>query len=1112
MTRLITTIVVSTIFCANVVAQKYDRSGGYPIITNFEPEKYNAEDQNWAIAQDDRGLIYIGNNKGVLEWDGSNWRLIRTRNDSYIRSLMKADDGRIMVGAVNEFGYLYPDARGCLTYKSLSEQLGDNCNCEDIYRIYGIDDKVYMCSWSYVYEIVGDSIMAQIALPEESQYTFLMDDALYFFSRANGEQKLYIIENGTTRPVADYDEAIYGAEQLRPGQYLISGRHKYTVFDTRTHTFTPITSSYTERIRKEMALPYTQSKIGDDSYAFSYIFSDDNALTIADSLMNPKYILNTRVGLMNNLATSSKLTGDNVLWITLNKGIARAEVGSCIKMYSKESGIESQITDIIEFNDELYIATFDGVERLVFDGLGNPYFKPVSGINVSAYLFQTFKTPDGNEKLLVITQSNICEIKGDNATIIDHAGGRLLHQSAAEPSILLIGGHDGLRAKVYNNGAWSNKALDTNISGSIRNMKEDAQGNLWLMVYMHGVYEITNQGEIRHYDEQNGLPQAGPLQILDVDGRLVFFNEAGAYEFSSIKKQFVPSETFNVLGNDGNTAMLPCHYAGGYAVSCNSNGNKRVEILKRDENGNLVVEGTALRRLPNIFAEVVYADKKGRLWIGQSNTLYSYTPDNSLNPYYKESFNAHIRQVTVRDSLIFGGAFCDDEGHLSARQRKDFIPELTYNDNSVDITYSATFFEKEESTEYSVMLEGADKEWSHWTTRTLSSYNNLFEGTYTFKVKARNIYGVESQVEEFTFVVKPPFYRTIWAYIIYAALFFLAIRGIIKVNTARLEKDKKRLQAEVDKATEKIRDQMEEIESQKDEIESQRDEIQASINYARRIQRALLTPNEVIDKIFPDHFLLFKPRNVVSGDYYWFGEFGDYKVAIVADCTGHGVPGGFVSMLGMTNLNYIVGNELSPDKILNKLREAIIKGLRQDGVYGIPPLDDDDLAAMPGSKFKEKAAAKAAQSADEASGAKRIDRSQDGMDVSMYVLNSKTLELSFAGANNPLIVIRKGAEEPEVIKADKMPVGIYLKLEPFTKTDIQLEHGDCLYSFSDGFQDQFGYETKKKFLSKKLRELLFEVHELPMEEQRKIIEARYLAWRGPKDNQTDDMVLFGLRV
>jgi serine phosphatase RsbU (regulator of sigma subunit) len=87
-----------------------------------------------------------------------------------------------------------------------------------------------------------------------------------------------------------------------------------------------------------------------------------------------------------------------------------------------------------------------------------------------------------------------------------------------------------------------------------------------------------------------------------------------------------------------------------------------------------------------------------------------------------------------------------------------------------------------------------------------------------------------------------------------------------------------------------------------------------------------------------------------------------------------------------------------------------------------------------------------------------------------------------------------------------------LKLEPFTKTDIQLEHGDCLYSFSDGFQDQFGYETKKKFLSKKLRELLFEVHELPMEEQRRIIEARYLAWRGPKDNQTDDMVLFGLRV
>ena len=293
---------------------------------------------------------------------------------------------------------------------------------------------------------------------------------------------------------------------------------------------------------------------------------------------------------------------------------------------------------------------------------------------------------------------------------------------------------------------------------------------------------------------------------------------------------------------------------------------------------------------------------------------------------------------------------------------------------------------------------------------------------------------------------------------------------------------------EIEAQRDEIMAQRDHIEEQRDYIEAQNKEIQSSISYARRIQRSLLTPSEIISRIFPDHFLLYKPRNIVSGDYYWVGQFGDNKVCIVADCTGHGVPGGFMSVLGMSNLNHIVGQDVTPDMILNRLREEIILNLRQS--------------------------ADAPTALQDSNGAKLLtdntDRSRDGMDVAAYVVNERLMKLSYAGANNPLVLIRDN--EVQVFKADKMPVGIYARLDPFHCTTIDIQRGDCIYTFSDGFQDQFGYESGKKFMSKRLRELLLEIHQRPMAEQKSMLNLVYEEWRGPIENQTDDVVIMGVRI
>ncbi len=274
-------------------------------------------------------------------------------------------------------------------------------------------------------------------------------------------------------------------------------------------------------------------------------------------------------------------------------------------------------------------------------------------------------------------------------------------------------------------------------------------------------------------------------------------------------------------------------------------------------------------------------------------------------------------------------------------------------------------------------------------------------------------------------------------------------------------------------------DQNTQLERQNEKIENQQNVIQASINYAHLIQKALLPPEATVNQIFPNNFIVYLPKNVVSGDFFWVGQFGDNKVCVVADCTGHGVPGGFMSMLGITNLNYIVEQELKPDKVLNKLREAIIKSLRQHNSVNIVDVNDGTT------------------------------RSRDGIDMIIYVVNEKLKKLSFAGANNPLVLIRNNEEI--LLKPDKMPIGIFARMKPFGHIDIDLCEGDCLYAFSDGYQDQFGIKTGQKFMSSNLHKLLLEIHQLPMNEQKEILVRRFEEWRGPIDNQTDDVLLMGVR-
>jgi CheY-like chemotaxis protein len=245
-----------------------------------------------------------------------------------------------------------------------------------------------------------------------------------------------------------------------------------------------------------------------------------------------------------------------------------------------------------------------------------------------------------------------------------------------------------------------------------------------------------------------------------------------------------------------------------------------------------------------------------------------------------------------------------------------------------------------------------------------------------------------------------------------------------------------------------------------------------SINYAYRIQKSMLPPGEKLAKLLGDYFLFYLPRDIVSGDFFWIEKFGHLTVLAVADGTGHGVPGAFMSMLGMSLMYEIIPRSdlKDPGDILNQMRSRIKTNLQQSG---------------------------------------KIEEAQDGMDMALCIFDREKMHLNFSGAFNAVYIVRD--QQLHVIKGDPQPIGIYYHENKFSNHRFDLLKGDAVYLFSDGFPDQFGGESNRKFLTRNFKKLLTEISHLPMEEQHEILIDRFSTWKGEYD-QVDDLTVLGFRI
>ncbi len=448
----------------------------------------------------------------------------------------------------------------------------------------------------------------------------------------------------------------------------------------------------------------------------------------------------------------------------------------------------------------------------------------------------------------------------------------------------------------------------------------------------------------------------------------------------------------------------------------------------------------------------IWADDDGTVWIGARNGLVEYDPTQDKGLYFKPK--TRITAVKVFSQETTWSDYTDSISTSGI----PILAELPYSKNHLTFEYSGVSLTMPSSINYSFMLEGLDDDWSPVTNDSKAVYTNIPPGNYTFKVRAG--FGDElwnNEPVSVSFTVLPPFYMSSWFFALCALVAFAIAYSYFTIRRANV----------------KITKQNVKIEQQNKLIETKNRNMVDSINYASTIQSATLPTDDEWFRHLPDSFVLYKPKDIVSGDFYWMTKVGDDVFFAAVDCTGHGVPGALMSIIGYNGLNKAV-KELGhtrPNEILHQLSQSVNESLRK---------------------------------------AEHDNYVRDGMDISLCKLNLKTKKLEFAGSVNPCLIVRNG--EQILLKGDRASIGSLEAAEfEFTNHETELKKGDVLFIYSDGYADQFGGAEKKKMKAAVMRSKLVEVALLDPAAQGNEL-SRYLSeWQGALP-QIDDICIIGVKI
>jgi len=1038
------------------------QEGNY-YITNFTPSNYGANDQNWSVIQDSLGRIIVANLSSFIVYDGKHWRNDTILGNKSCVSLAKDENGKIYIGGGGEFGYLdIEDKRnkGAYVYRSMSSNLPEKeREFGNVWSIQAIKNDVFFCSNERVFWYHNGKFKYSFTPTGEKFHTFFtVGNTLVIREQGVG---MMFFKDGVLKKILGSGELadirIYSILPLKDNLYWLCSRNGlYTMY------FNPNQPEISNFAKANSPIDswmiendiYCGAKLNDNLFALGSI---KKGMILVDQNCKIHNSINYEKGLQDDAVKFIYKDYAGNIWLALNKGVSHAEINTPLTHWAKTNGIQGVIESVAKYKGIPYIATDKGVEKLNI--ISNSF--ETTGITDEGWDLQTYK-----DVLLVGTNVGLFEIDEKGHTLILDAPDGIfkIFIDPKRKEILYLAGRTTLSiAKYQNHKIQILKTFEDVID--IRSIVVNGQGSLYFgsissLIYY---YDPQKPDTLITFSDREGLPSQSELYVFKFnDEILVCADTAGIYTFKDTPgPHFIREKKYNVstVRRQTNRA-IQCGKDIWLASSLSTIDGAKVDelvVLQKEKDG-FILDYKLLKRIRELSAKCFLIDSEA-IFIGTNDGLIEYNV-NHISKNYR--FNTLIYKVATKfdtSAIVYNYS----NGYTMLE------PEIVFKDNDIRFFAAANDYYDKNELEFSYYLEGRDTSFGEWSKNNRIVYTALHEGHYTFHIKSRNILGAEGKPVSFSFTILPPWYRTYWAYALYLIGAVGLIWFIVAYNTRRLKEQNIKLEQIITERTK-------EIEHQKGEIEHKNQEITDSINYAKRIQQAILPPVHEIIKVWSDLFVFYQPKDIVSGDFYWFNKINDHEILIAcADCTGHGVPGGFMSMICSDKLTDAVKITHDPEKILFHVNNNVKKALRQT------------------------------ESSDE-------NVNKDGMEISLVRVNFKTRQVWFAGANRPLWILKKDSEEIEEIKPTKASIASFTQTDfEYQGHEIQLEKGDLVYMTSDGYPDQFGGADGKKFMTKNFKKLILSIKQLGMREQETTVMNVINQWKEGYE-QVDDLLVIAFKL
>ncbi|MDE3236089.1 MAG: transcriptional regulator [Bacteroidota bacterium] len=799
-------------------------------VLNFSKQTYNAGTQNWNIRQDSYGRLYFANNEGVLRYDGNYWKITPLPNKTIVWSIEFGKDNRLYVGGQDEMGFFSPDKNGNLAYSSLKNLLEEqDQKFADIWHIIQSAEGVFFQSNAKLFRYHNNKIA--VYQPWTS-WLFLGVDGNRVIAHDEGKG-LLAYQSGTWETLIEkksLPNSFYITSIMPLGKYSLLTTAKNGLFILSGNKLTSFTVKGDGFDNSQNFTGAT--RLDEDNYLIGTynngIYHINKEGIVIEHLGKPE-------GLQNNNIRSLFTDQYHNIWIGTSNGIDFIPYNSAIKHINPALFNDGSGYAVTTFQDNLYFALSNGI-----------YSVPLSNNNDLSHIPNKVKlNTEGltwqlgvlNNRLLAGRVDGLYVYKNEQFTAIDRTTGYWTFQSfqQADSDYLVAGNYLGVSLFNTSGDNFIPSGVIANLNTSSRFLAVDNTAHIiWVSHPYRGVYKINRPSNtVKLYTEANGLPSTLDNHVFKVKNKILVATVKGIYEYNAAKDSFIPSPDYSDIFK---------------GIS--------IRYLKEDTEGNIwfiheksvgVVDYSgktpAIIYLPELTGRIlsgfehIYPLNKNNIFIGGELGFYHINYElYKKNIHPLKIFISTVKAKSDSERIVFGGyhAAVNNDSWVQPKER---IPTVQYRFNSFHFEYAAPFYEQQSNIEYSYYLKGFDKDWSEWTKKTEKDYTNLPSGSYTFQVKARNNLNTESTVCTYTFFISPPWYNTIWAWIIYVLLVFFMLYCTYRWQVNKLhKKQEQKLLEERKKYEEEQRNiayqhQLALEKSERELIQLQNEKLEAEIEY-----------------------------------------------------------------------------------------------------------------------------------------------------------------------------------------------------------------------------------------------------------------------------------------